>query len=44
MTPIDPDITPHISPNTSLQKDETLSAFFFNLTATLAHLTFLYAI
>lgn len=39
-----PDITPHISPITSLQKLDTLSVFFLNVTANLAPLTFLAAI
>ena len=29
--PAEPDTIPHISPTTSLQKLDTLSAFFFNL-------------
>ena len=39
-----PDITPHISPITSLQKLATLSVFFLKVTANLAPLTFLAAI
>ena len=39
-----PDITPHISPITSLKKLATLSVFFLNDTAILAPFTFLAAI
>ena len=39
-----PDITPHISPITSLQKLDTLSVFCLNFTASFAPLTFLAAI
>lgn len=39
-----PDITPHISPITSLKKLATLSVFFLNVTANLAPFTFLAAI
>ena len=39
--PAAPDITPQISPITSQQKLDTLSAFFLNLTAILAPFTFL---
>ena len=38
-----PDITPHISPMTSLQKLDTLSVFFLNVTASFAPFTFLEA-
>ena len=38
-----PDITPHISPITSLQKLDTLSGFFLNVTASFAPFTFLEA-
>ena len=41
ITPADPDIIPHISPITSLQKVETFSAFFLNKTATSAPFIFL---
>ena len=41
ITPALPDNIPHISPTTSLQKLETLSAFLISLTAVLAPLTFL---
>ena len=41
ITPAEPDIIPQISPITSLQNDDTLSAFFLNLTATSAPFTFL---
>lgn len=37
----DPEITPQMSPMTSLQNDPTLSAFRLKVTATLAPLTFL---
>ena len=39
-----PDMTPHISPITSLQKLDTLSVFFLNVTASFAPFTFLEAI
>ena len=39
-----PDMTPHISPMTSLQKLDTLSVFFLNVTASFAPFTFLEAI
>ena len=38
-----PDMTPHISPITSLQKLDTLSVFFLNVTASFAPFTFLEA-
>ena len=41
VVPAAPDIIPHTSPITSQQKFDTLSAFFLNLTATLAPFTFL---
>ena len=41
VTPAEPEIIPQISPITSLQKDETLLAFFLNNTAVLAPFTFL---
>ena len=41
VVPAAPDIIPQISPITSQQKLDTLSAFFLNLTATSAPLTFL---
>lgn len=41
VTPAEPDMIPHISPITSLQKDDTLSAFFLNNTAFLAPFIFL---
>ncbi len=40
-TPTVPDTMPQISPMTSLQKDDTLSAFFLKDTAFLAPLIFL---
>ena len=40
VTPAEPDIIPQISPITSLQKDDTLSAFFLNDTAFLAPFIF----
>jgi hypothetical protein len=36
VTPAEPDTIPHISPITSLQNDDTLSAFFLNDTAFMA--------
>ena len=44
IAPVEPDTIPHISPITSLQKEDTCAAFFLNFTATLAPLTFLDAI
>ena len=41
VTPAEPDIIPHMSPITSLQNDDTLSAFFINDTAVLAPFIFL---
>lgn len=41
VTPAEPDIIPHISPITSLQNDDTLSAFFLNDTAFFAPFIFL---
>ena len=40
VTPADPDMIPHMSPITSLQNDDTLSAFFLNDTAFFAPFIF----
>ena len=39
VTPAEPETTPHISPITSQQKEDTFSSFFLNLTAILAAFT-----
>lgn len=40
VTPAEPDMIPHMSPITSLQNDDTLSAFFLNDTAVFAPFIF----